>query len=158
MNEQVGEQAGEMQSIVVEKALPYAPERVWHTLTDSALLARWLMPNDFVAEVGRCFTFKIRPMGTWDGVVACEVLVCEPPRLLRYSWKGGSDDNAKYGSRLDSIVTWTLTAMESGTHLRMEHAGFRLPQNRFAFDAMKPGWGSILDTIARITAEAGLTG
>ncbi len=158
MSPQTSEQPSETESIVVEKILPYAPDRVWHTLTDSALLARWLMPNDFVAEVGHRFTFRTKPMGAWDGVVDCEVLVCDRPRRLRYSWKGGSDDNAKYGSRLDSIVTWTLTAMESGTRLRMEHAGFRLPENRFAFDAMNPGWGRILDAIARITAEADTTG
>ncbi|WP_315831524.1 SRPBCC domain-containing protein [Bradyrhizobium prioriisuperbiae] len=148
------QQSSETQAISVEKVLPYAPDRVWRTLTDSAMLARWLMPNDFVAEVGHRFTFKTRPMGGWDGVVHCEVLVCDPPRLLRYSWKGGSDDNPKYGSRLDSVVTWTLTARDGGTLLRMEHAGFRLPGNRFAFDAMKPGWERVLDSIAQVTAEA----
>jgi len=151
----VNQQVSETQAIIVEQLLPYAAGRIWGSLTDSAMLARWLMPNDFVAKVGHRFTFQTKPMGGWDGVVHCEVLVCDPPRLLRYSWKGGSDDNPKYGSQLDSILTWTLTATEGGTHLRMEHAGFRLPENQFAFDAMKPGWEHILDAIARVTVEAG---
>jgi uncharacterized protein YndB with AHSA1/START domain len=143
----------ETQSIVVEKTLPYAPEKIWRTLSESALIARWPMPNDFAARVGHRFTFSTKPVGDWDGIVHCEVLDCDPPHLLRYSWKGGSDANPKYGSKLDSIVTWTLTRADGGTHVRMEHSGFRLPQNHFAWDAMSPGWGRVLDGIARVTEE-----
>ena len=139
----------ETHAITVENA----PERVWRTLTRSDLLAKWLMPNDFVPKVGHRFNFQTKPMGDWDGVVHCEVLVCDPPKLLRYSWKGGVDSNPAYGSRLDSDVTWTLTPVDGGTHVRMVHDGFVFPGNRFAFDAMSPGWGRILDTIARVTAE-----
>jgi len=31
-----------------------------------------------------------------------------------------------------------------GTRLRLVHAGFRLPLNQVAYDAMMPGWGQIL--------------
>jgi uncharacterized protein YndB with AHSA1/START domain len=72
-------------AIVVERVSPYPPEKIWHTLTQSELIARWLMPNDFVLAVGHRLNFRTRPMGDWDGVVHCEVLACEPPRLLRYS-------------------------------------------------------------------------
>ncbi len=71
-------------------------------------------------------------------VVHCEVPVCEPPHLLSYSWKGGSDSNPAFGSRLDSVVTWTLTPVEGGTHLRMVHHGFVFPGNKFAFEMMEP--------------------
>jgi uncharacterized protein YndB with AHSA1/START domain len=144
----------ESHAITVEKVLPCAPERIWRTLTASDLLAKWLMPNDFQPVVGQAFTFQTEPMGDWDGVVHCQVLACDPPRLLRYSWKGGSDSNPAYGSRLDSVVTWTLTAVDSGTLVRMVHDGFIFPGNRFAYDAMSPGWGRILDAIGRVTAEA----
>jgi uncharacterized protein YndB with AHSA1/START domain len=144
----------ETQAIVLEKLLPYPPETIWHTLTTSELIAKWLMPNDFVAIVGHRFTFRARPMGNWDGVVQCEVLACEPPRLLSYSWKGGSDANPAYGSRLDSQVTWTLTPVAGGTHLHMVHDGFEFPSNKFAFEMMSPGWGRIMDAIARVTADA----
>ena len=140
-------------AIVVEKVLPYPPEKIWHTLTQSELIARWLMPNDFTPLVGHRFNFRTRPMGDWDGVVHCEVLVCDPPRLLRYSWKGGSDANPAYGSKLNSTLTWTLTPVEGGTHLRMVHDGFVFPGNRFAYDAMSPGWGRIMERIAELTAE-----
>jgi len=80
------------------------------------------------------------------------VLEADPPRLLRYSWKGGSDANPAYGSRLNSTVTWTLTPVEGGTHLKMVHDGFVLPANRMAYDAMSPGWGKVMESIARVTA------
>jgi uncharacterized protein YndB with AHSA1/START domain len=139
--------------IVVEDVLPHAPEVVWKTLTTAELIGRWLMPNDFVAEVGKTFNFRTKPMGDWDGVVHCEVLEVVPNRKLVYSWQGGTDSNPKYGSRLDTIVTWTLTPVAGGTHLRMVHAGFRSPGNDFAFDAMSPGWGRVIQSIDRVTAE-----
>jgi len=143
----------ETHAISVEKVLPYTAEKIWRTLTSSELIAKWLMPNDFALEVGRRFNFRTKPIGDWNGVVDCEVLAAEPPRLLRYSWKGGANTNPAYGSRLDTVVTWTLTPVEGGTRVRMVHDGFVLPGNQFAYDAMSPGWGRVLDSIARVTAE-----
>jgi uncharacterized protein YndB with AHSA1/START domain len=71
----------------------------------------------------------------------------------RYSRKGGSDTNKPHGARLDTEVTWTLTPVTGGTHLKMVHDGFVLPQNQSAYDAMSPGWGKVLDGIARVTGE-----
>lgn len=143
----------ETNAIMIEKVLPYTAEKIWRTLTSSEMIAKWLMPNDFAAEVGHRFNFRARPMGDWDGVVHCEVLDADPPRLLRYSWQGGADGNPAYGSRLNSTVTWTLTPVEGGTHLKMVHDGFVFPGNRFAYDAMSPGWGRILDRIGELAAE-----
>ncbi|QPF82798.1 SRPBCC domain-containing protein [Bradyrhizobium genosp. L] len=145
---------GETRAITVEKVLPCAVDKVWRTLTTRELLAKWLMPNDFTAVVGHRLNFRTRPIGDWDGVVHCEVLVCDPPHLLRYSWKGGADTNPEYGSKLDSVVTWTLTPVEAGTRVRMVHDGFVFPGNRYAFDMMSPGWGKIVDAIGRVAAEA----
>src|SRR5215471_12827991 len=94
-------------AITVEAVLPHTPEAVWKTLTAAALIAQWLMPNDFEPVLGKRFTFKTKPMGSWDGVVHCEVLEIVPNEKLVYSWKGGSDENPKYGSSLNSTVTWT---------------------------------------------------
>ena len=145
---------GETHAITVEKVLPYAADKIWRTLTTSDLLTKWLMPNDFQPSVGHRFNFRTRPIGDWDGVVHCEVLDCDPPRLLRYSWKGGADTNPEFGSKLDSVVTWTLTPVEGGTQVRMVHDGFVFPGNRYAFDMMSPGWGKIVDAIGRVAAEA----
>jgi uncharacterized protein YndB with AHSA1/START domain len=133
--------------IVVDDVLPHAPEKVWRALTTAEIIGKWLMPNDFEPVVGKRFTFTTRPIGAWDGVVHCEVLEVAPLRRLVYSWKGGADD-----SRLDSVVTWTLQPEGTGTRLRMVHAGFRSPQNDFAYGAMSPGWQRIVGKINEIAA------
>ena len=142
------------QSIVVEYDLPYPPEQVWRALTEPRLLAAWLMPNDIKPQVGHRFTFKAAPVSGWDGIVSCEVLVVEPHRRLRYSWRGGSDRLKEYGAPLDTVATWTLTPTAAGgTRLRLDHDGF--PLESFAFTKMNEGWrGKVAQRIARVLAEA----
>ena len=138
-------------AIIIDRILPHAPEKIWRVLTTSELISQWLMPNDFQPASGHRFNFRTKPMGNWDGVVDCEVLECDPPRRLRYSWVGGSKDNKDYGSRLNSVVTWTLTPVEGGTRLHMEHDGFG-PGNEFAYDAMSSGWTRIAGKIDALAA------
>jgi uncharacterized protein YndB with AHSA1/START domain len=139
----------EAQSICVEYDLSYPPARVWRALTEPELLGGWLMPNDIRPIVGHTFSFKSTPMPGWDGTVQCEVLEAEPPKRLRYSWRGGV---APWF--LDSIVTWTLTPTPGGgTLLVLEHAGF-LPNNAFAYDAMGKGWrGKVAERMSEILAR-----
>jgi uncharacterized protein YndB with AHSA1/START domain len=141
------------QTIEFEYQLPQPPTKVWRALTESELIARWLMPNDFRAEVGHRFQFRAPPMPHWDGIVRCEVLEVDAPRRLRISWVGGSKEA---GSYLDTTVTWTLTPTESGgTVLRLEHAGF-LPTNKFALEGMSKGWGGhIRQRLEALLAELG---
>ena len=41
------------ETLVVERELPHKPEKIWRALTTPALIADWLMPNDFAPEPGR---------------------------------------------------------------------------------------------------------
>lgn len=150
--------ATETRDITVEAVLPHAPAVVWKILTTAELIGQWLMPNDFAPVLGRKFNFRTTPMGDWDGVVHCEVLEIVENRRLVYSWKGGSDDNARFGSRLDATVTWTLVPVAAGTRVTMVHAGFRLPANQAAFDAMAPGWGRVLQRMEHAAATQGEAG
>lgn len=86
-------------TITVEYDLPAPPAQVWRALTEPRLLEAWLMPNDIAPVVGHKFTMQTRPMGTWDGVVQCEVLKVEPLKRLVFSWKGGAADNPVMASR-----------------------------------------------------------
>lgn len=140
----------ETRDIVVEDVVPHRPELVWQALTDGKLMEQWLMPNDFQPVLGRKFTFRTKPIGGWDGIVHCEVTVLEANRKLAYTWVGGSDSNPAFGSKLDSTVTWTLTPEAGGTRVRMVHAGFRSPDNDFAYSQMSPGWGRVLQSIMRV--------
>lgn len=104
-----------MASIRIDRIYPHPPTRVWRALTEPALLARWLMPNDFAPRTGHRFTFRTDPAPGFDGVVHCEVLELEPGRRMTWSWRGGP---------LDTRVTFELDEVPGGTRLRMTHTGF----------------------------------
>lgn len=137
-------------SIVIERIMPHPPEKIWRALTQSSLIAEWLMQNDFDARPGARFTLRAQPMGNWNGIVECEVTEIEPPRRLVYTWKGGSAQNLGYA--LDSEVEWTLTPVPGGTRVRMEHSGFG-PQNESAYETMSGGWPRVLERPATVTGE-----
>lgn len=125
----------EAQSILVEYDLPHPPEKVWRTLTEPELLARWVMANDIRPFVGQTFTFHAEPTPWWDGIVHCKVLEVDSPHRLQYSWRSGPES-----SPLATVVTWTLLpTLSGGTRLALEHSGF-LPSNAFAFDGASDGW------------------
>jgi uncharacterized protein YndB with AHSA1/START domain len=144
----------DMQDIVVEEVFPHAPEMIWTTLTTGELIGRWLMkPTGFEPVQGVRFTFRTTPAGAWDGVIHCEVLEVMRNERLVYSWQGGHDGNAQYGSRLDTIVTWTLARVEGGTRLRLVHSGFVMPKNDAAFRNMRAGWKKVVDRIGALSGE-----
>jgi uncharacterized protein YndB with AHSA1/START domain len=139
------------QDIVVEEVLPHAPETIWKTLTTGALIDRWLMESTGFAPVeGMRFTLQTTPAGAWDGVIQCEVLEVVPHERLSYSWRGGHDSNTEYGSRLDTVVTWTLTKVAGGTRLRVVHSGFVLPQNATTVRNLRAGWQRVVGQIGVI--------
>ena len=145
-------------SIVVDEVFPHSADVVWKTLTTPELMARWLMtPTGFEPVKGKHFTFKTKPAGEWDGTIQLEVLEVIPNKRLVYSWQGGHEANKEYGSRLETVVTWTLTQLEGGTRLHLEHSGFRTPKNDSAFNGMSGGWVKVVQTIGALAGEQGHT-
>lgn len=113
--------------IVVECDLRDAPEKVWRALTQPELVAAWLMPGDIGAEPGR--RFSLRSDHAEASRVDCEIVESVPHRVLRYSWR---DDVARREG-LTSTVTFELVPRDDGgTHLRVEHGGFRRIEARAA--------------------------
>jgi uncharacterized protein YndB with AHSA1/START domain len=146
--------ASDKRDIVVEEEFPHAPETIWKTLTTGALIGRWLMePTGFAPVKGKRFTFQTKPAGAWDGVIHCEVLEVIPHERFVYSWKGGHEDNTGYGSKLDTVVAWTLSRTANGTRIRLVHAGFVVPRNQTAFETMGSGWKKVVPSIGRIAEE-----
>ena len=143
------------QEIVVDEVFPHAPETIWKALTTGDLIGRWLMmaPTGFEPVEGRRFTFQTSPAGEWDGVIHCRVLEVMANQRLAYAWKGGHEGNVGYGSRLDTVVTWTLSRAEDGTRLRLVHSGFVLPKNESAFRGMSDGWKTVVQRIDAVAAE-----
>src|ERR1700748_4008929 len=80
----MSETAEGTRTVVIERVFPHAPEKVWRALTESQLVAQWLMKNDFEPVVGRKFQLRSEPVPNWDGVIDCEVLVVEPAKRLLY--------------------------------------------------------------------------
>jgi uncharacterized protein YndB with AHSA1/START domain len=129
----------ETRSVVVEREMPYPPEKIWRALTRPHLIAEWLMNNDFQPVMDHRFKLS----ADW-GLVDCQVLTIEPHRTLSYSW-------AAHG--LESVVTWTLTPSGPGTHLRMEQSGFR-PDQQQAYQGAKFGWQKFFASLEQVVARA----
>ncbi len=125
-------------SVIVERDVPYPPEKIWRALTQPHLIEEWLMKNDFHPVVGHQFNFR----ADWGGV-DCKVLAIEPNKALSYSW-------AAYG--LESVVTWTLTPTSTGTHLRMEQSGFRADQQQ-AYQGAQGGWQQFFAKLDQVLAR-----
>jgi uncharacterized protein YndB with AHSA1/START domain len=148
----------ETREIVVDEVFPHKPEILWKTLASADLMGRWLgmQPTGYEAAVGNRFTYQTTPAPAWDGVIRCQVLEMIPNERLVYSWQGGDDsNNGQYGSRLDTVVTFTLTKVGVGTRLRLVHSGFELPKNDTAFTGMSGGWAKVVQRIAAIAGEPG---
>jgi uncharacterized protein YndB with AHSA1/START domain len=145
----------ETQDIVVEEVFPHAPETIWKTLTTGELIGRWIemAPTGFETVKGQHFTFQTTPAGAWDGVIHCQVLEMIPNERFAFSWKGGHQENVGYGSRLDTVVTCTLSRVENGTCLRLVHSGFVLPKNDTAFRNMSEGWRKVVRNLDSIAEE-----
>lgn len=142
------------QDIVVDEVFPHAPETIWKTLTDGELIARWMMPPiGFELVQDKSFVFKTKPAGEWDGVIHCQILEVIPNERLAYAWKGGHESNRGYGSKLETVVTWTLARVADGTRVRLVHSGFVLPKNDTAYQNMSEGWNKVLRNLDAIVAE-----
>ncbi len=104
------------QELVLETFYPHPPERVWQALTDRRALSVWMMDNDFEACLGHQFRFQSRPLPGVKVTIYCQVLELEAPKRLVYSWK-------EHPSDLASRVIWTLSPVEDGTQVRLQHRG-----------------------------------
>ncbi|HEY4282808.1 MAG TPA: SRPBCC domain-containing protein [Chthoniobacterales bacterium] len=124
-----------IRNLTFDETYPYPIERVWLALTDSTAIADWLMPNDFKPEIGHKFQFHTDPAPGFDGTVDCEVIELTPPNRLAFSWKGGG---------IDTIATFSLSAVPEGTHLRLEHTGFSGLRGMMVSSILGGGWKKIL--------------
>lgn len=125
-------------SVVVEREVPFPPEKIWRALTQPHLIEEWLMKNDFKPDEGHRFNLS----AGW-GAVSCQVRTVEPNRTLSYTWETKD---------LESVVTWTLTPTGTGTRLRMEQTGFRPDQQPYYRGAMA-GWQRFFAALEEVLAR-----
>ena len=142
------------QTIRKEILFPQPRQRVWQAITDSALLAEWMFPNDFQPRVGHRFTFQVpaNPKANFQGLtVRCQVLECDPPNQLVFSWSaGGPVENTR--------VSFRLEPDGDGTRVLFEHSGFDVsqPWGEQALRGAEFGWAKMLGQLAVVVA--GLAG
>jgi uncharacterized protein YndB with AHSA1/START domain len=129
-------------TLVIEREMPYPPEKIWRALTEGPLIKEWLMDNDFQPAVGHSFNFRSTPVPNWSGIIESKVLVVEPNKKLSYSW-------GTMG--MESIVAWTLVPTSGGTLLRMEQSGFGSDQDA-AYKGASYGWQKFIGGLERVVA------
>ena len=131
-------------TVSFELELPHAPEKVWRALTDPTMLAEWLLPaTGFQLAPGATFTFEAPPQAGWDGVVHCRVLEVAPLGTLRYAWRVGD---------LDTVVTFTLASVASGSRLSVVQSGFKPDQKR-NFGGARYGWRMMGDRLVELLSR-----
>ena len=112
-----------MAEIRIVRDYPQPPETVWRALTDPTIIPRWTstgaggQPEGFAAAVGTKFRYVAKPKPGWSGIVECEVLEADEPKLLRYSW-------ADPGGGEVTEVAYRLEPRGNGTRFTYEHIGF----------------------------------
>lgn len=127
-------------SVIVEREISFPPEKIWRALTQSHLIAEWLMNNDFKPDEGHRFSLS----ADW-GAVDCQVRTVEPNKALTYSWDTKD---------LKSVVRWTLTPTQTGTRLRMEQEGFRPDQQPY-YRGAQAGWPRFFTNLEEVLARMG---
>jgi uncharacterized protein YndB with AHSA1/START domain len=112
-----------MAKIRIVRDYAYPPLTVWRAVTDPELVARWTVtgqggrPVGFTPIVGSRFQLVAKPVPGWRGIVDCEVLEVEEPRVLRYTWRG--EENSK-----PTFVSYLLEPRLGGTRFTFVHTGF----------------------------------
>ena len=113
-----------MSQYEIVREYPYPVEEVWRVLTDPVHVARWTTtgrggrPEGFAAVPGTRFRFVGKPVMGWSGIVHCEVIEADAPRLLHYTWKGDEDTDDV------TDVTYRLEPTVAGTRFTWTHTGF----------------------------------
>ncbi|RJG42834.1 MULTISPECIES: SRPBCC domain-containing protein [unclassified Mesorhizobium] len=130
--------ATETLSVIVEREVPFAPEKIWRALTQPHLIEEWLMKNDFKPVLDHRFNLS----ADW-GSVDCRVQTVEPNRKLSYTWETKD---------LESVVTWSLIPTSTGTRLRMEQTGFRPDQQPY-YRGATVGWQRFFAALEQVLAR-----
>jgi uncharacterized protein YndB with AHSA1/START domain len=135
-----------MRAIRRELRFAQPPETVWRALADSAALAAWMYPNDFEPRVAHRFSFRVPPKpGLEDGLtVRCEVIKCDPPRELVFTWV--------VAEFLDTRVSYRLEPDGAGTRVLFEHSGFT---EDGAHQGAEYGWNMMHGKLSKLLAQQG---
>ncbi len=134
-----------------EILIPQPREQVWLGIADSDTLAEWMFPNNFEPRVGHRFMFHVppNPKANFDGlVVHCEVLECEPPSRLAFSWSAGGLVGTQVSFRLEP------EGEGRGSSSNTPASTSSLPFGEQAFKGAEYGWAKMLKQLVDVIAGA----
>ncbi len=148
-------------AVITEIHLGAPPERVFQALIDPKQVIEW-----WRNELCEIESFEMEPKagGRWrydtkqsglnvnrvskfhcDG----EVLECDPPRVLRYTWIANWHDD----KMRRTTVRRELTPEAGGTHLKVTHSG--LAQEATARRDYSGGWPGVVDQLKKFVETMG---
>ena len=142
-------------AIVSEIRIAAPPERVFRALSDPGELKRWFSgpecPAKFWkmdARVGGQYSYStekgsIAVNGVSEFECHGEILECDPPRLLVYTWIANWHDDKS----ARTVVRWELEKKGSGTHVKVTHSGLaNLPIARKDYSG---GWTGVVEMLKK---------
>ena len=130
-------------------------ERVFHALTSGDELTRWFTNDSCPVKVwemdarvgGRYGYATVKGTMVVNGVdeFEChgEILECDPPHLLAYTWIANWHDD----KNLPTVVRWELTPHPGGTHVKVTHSG--LAQEATARKDYSGGWPGVVEMLKK---------
>ncbi|MGA7754978.1 MAG: SRPBCC domain-containing protein [Candidatus Sulfotelmatobacter sp.] len=140
-------------AIVSEIQINAPAERIFKALTDAAELKRWFTNPEcpvkswqMDARVGGSYSYatekgSIVVNGVSEFKCQGEILECDPPRVLVYTWIASwHDDTSKR-----TVVRWELAPKQGGTHVKVTHSGLAsLPIARKDYSG---GWPGVVEML-----------
>jgi uncharacterized protein YndB with AHSA1/START domain len=146
-------------AIISEVEINAPAERVFQALTDPRQLLRWWTSDECQTDY---FEIEPRPGGKWrfgtkpsklvvNGVSQffCEgeVVECDPPRLLTYTWIA----NWHVDKSRRTMVRWQLTPVKGSTHVKVTHSG--LAQEAVARKDYGSGWPGVVGALKQFVEK-----
>ena len=120
------------------------PEKLWHALTDGNFTERYWFGAHLRSDwkVGSSFEM-VRSDGTVSD--AGEVVECDPPRRLAYTFVNQSD---KYRNEFPALATFVLEPSGKLVKLTLTHQGFA--EGSKFYQGISKGWPAILSSLKSI--------
>lgn len=133
-------------TIVKELELRHSINRVWNAISNGDEISNWFLSADFKAEKGYKYTFN---SSKEDCVPIIGEVKEASPYTLAYTW-------IVQGTSVETLVKWTLTPIETGTHILLEHSGIENYSDATAiqmFESFDGGWENCLNGLENYLKE-----
>lgn len=134
------------ESVVLDYEIKTSIDKVWHALTDSETMSKWMFfkENTFKPELGH--DFELGGVEGYGSTIQCTITELDEPHKLSYTWNATGVD----GQPSTTVVTWTLEAKSDAvTALHLEQSGFR-PEARQELGGAKYGWQHMLGELDKM--------